>query len=59
MAGAVPDANTIMTIINSPEDDKLTHLALLTIKRPARILSHFGFPDAYQKVSSMRQETYF
>ena len=23
MAGAVPDANTIMTIINSPEDDKI------------------------------------
>lgn len=59
MAGGVPDANTSVTIINSLECDKLTHLALLAIKRLPRVLSHFRFPETYQETSSMRQETYF
>ena len=59
MAGAVPDANTIITMINCPENDKLTHLALLAIIRLPRILSHSRFPGTYQKMPSMRQKTYF
>ena len=59
MAGALPDANTIMTIINPPEDDKSTHLALLAIQRLLRILSHSRLREAYQRMSSMRQENHF
>ena len=59
MAGAVPDANTTMTMINSPENYKLTHLAILAVENPPIILLHFRLPETYQTMSSMRHETYF
>lgn len=59
MARAVPDANTIMTMINSPENYKLTHLAILAVENPPIILLHFRLPETYQTMSSMRHETWF